>query len=98
MSTAVFKRIPVAAARVKVFEKVKIYRDAAGAAPTVPEPLFTVKPLNKALECAVREVKFLEIDMSKPQPVNRALRNKNRDLDPYLSPFIRDLSEAYFKK
>jgi hypothetical protein len=96
MSTAVYRRIPVAAARMKVFERIKIYRDAAGAAPTSLEPRFTAKPLNKALDSAVQEVNFLEIDMGKPQPVNQALRNKSRDLDPYLSPFIRDLSEAFF--
>ena len=96
MSTAVFKRLPVAASKLRVFEKVKIYRDAAGAAVKVPEPAVVAKPLNKALEAAVQEVTFLETETLKPQPVNLKLTNKHRDTDPYLTPLIRDLSAAYF--
>ena len=96
MSTAVYKRLPIAASKLRVFEKVKIYRDAAGAAPRALEPAWTAKPLNKALEAAVQEVSFLETETLKPQPVDLTLTNKSRDSDPYLSPIIRDLTKAYF--
>jgi len=96
MSTAVFRRLPVAALKMRVFEKVKIYRDAAGAAARALEPASAAKPLNRALEAAVQDVTFLETETLRPQPVDLALTNKSRDSDPYLSPLIRDLSKAYF--
>ena len=79
MSTAVFKRLPIAASKLGVFEKVKIYRDAAGAAPRALEPAVVAKPLNKALEAAVQDVTFLETDTLRPQPVDLSLTNKSRD-------------------
>ena len=98
MSTAVFKRLPVAAWRVNVFERTKIYRDAAGAAPRALEPTISAKPLHVALTDAVQDVTFLESETLKPQPVDLSLNNKSRDTDPYLLPYIRDLMDVYFPK
>ena len=96
MSTAVFKRLPVAAAKMQLFERVKIYRDCAGAAPKVLKSAVSATPLHKALAVAVQEITFLESETLQPQPVNLNLKNVDRDTDPYLSPVIRDLSLAYF--
>ena len=97
MSTAVFKRLPVTASKMAVYEKVKVYRDSAGAAVKALEASYSnPKPLNRALEVSVQEVNFLEIESLKPQPVNLNLTNKSRDLDPYLTPIIRDLRKAFF--
>ena len=80
----------------QIFEKMKIYRDCAGAAPKVSEAAVTEKPLHNALAAAVQEVGFLESETLNPQPVDLTLRNSHRDTDPYLSPLIRDLTSAYF--
>jgi hypothetical protein len=98
MSTAVFKRLPVAAWRMNVFERTKIYRNAAGAAPRSLEPAIVAKPLHVALTDAVHDVTFLESETLKPQPVDLTLNNKSRDTDPYLLPYLRDITEIYFKK
>ena len=96
MSTAVYKHLPVAASKLRIFERVKIYRDAAGAAPKAMEAAVGAKPLNKALEAAVQDITFLEIETLTPQPVNLSLSNKSRDSDPYLLPTIRELMRVYF--
>ena len=96
MSSAVFKRLPVAASKLAIYEQVKVYRDAGGAAVHAMETSVTAKPLNKALQAAVQEINFLETETLHPQPVNMKLTNQARDSDPYLSPFIRDLTVAFF--
>ena len=98
MSTAVYRRLPVAAWRMNVFERAKIYRDAAGAAPRPLEATITAKPLHMALTHAVQEVTFLETETATPQPVDLTLNNKARDTDPYLLPYLRDLTDVYFPK
>jgi hypothetical protein len=98
MSTAVYRRLPVAAWRMNVFERTKIYRDAAGAAPRPLEATIASKPLHMALNHAVQDVTFLESETSTLQPVDLTLNNKTRDTDPYLLPYIRDLMDIYFPK
>jgi hypothetical protein len=96
MSTAVYRRLPVAAWRMNVFERTQIYRDAGGAAPRPLDAAVTMKPLHMALNHAVQEVTFLQKETSKPQPVDLTLNNKSRDTDPYLLPYLRDLMDVYF--
>ena len=96
MSTAVYRRLPVAAWRVNVFERTKIYRDASGAAPRTLEATIAAKPLHIALTHAVQDVDFLQSESATPQPVDGTLKNKSRDTDAYLVPYIRDLMDVYF--
>jgi hypothetical protein len=81
-----------------VFERTKIYRDAAGAAPRPLEATVTAKPLHMALTHAIQDVTFLESETAKPQPVDFTVNNKSRDTDPYLLPYLRDLMEVYKAK
>ena len=95
MSTAIYRRLPVAASKMEIFEKIKIYRDAAGAAPKILHPSIAKLEIHQALVNSVMDVTFLQNQILKPSPVDLTLTNKHRDTDPYLTPWINDITKIY---
>ncbi|EEQ98450.1 hypothetical protein Pmar_PMAR001949 [Perkinsus marinus ATCC 50983] len=90
---AVFKRIPLAAKGVQVYQvSSATYR--AGAALGMDLSV-TKKPLNQALDAAIHKPQFLQVDTLKGIPVDTSLSQSSL-VDPYLSRYIADLSGVYF--
>jgi hypothetical protein len=91
MSSAIYKRLPVAASKLAVFERIGIHRNAAGASPAQMDFKISKKPLHLALNAAVQDVIFLEGRAN----IDHNLKNSDRETDPYLSQWVADLNKLY---